>query len=190
MLPPGFLLLRGWARDVSYQVVRTAIEWEERTLRMFGKSIPVPRLTAWYGTGAYTYSGVRHEPAPMPGIVAEIHARLAEYQGAPTNSVLANLYRDGRDSVAWHADDEPELGDQPTIASLSLGAMRKFQIRLAVRENVRSRRIWSIDLQHGDLLVMTGRSQSDYQHRVPRATPAGGAGPRVNLTFRTIGVVS
>lgn len=176
-LPVGFEIARGWAADVRLQDVIAAIAWEQRTVRIFGRSMPQPRLTAWMGSGSYSYSGQRHAPAPMPAVVAALHARL----GGDYNSVLANQYRDGRDSVAWHADDEPELGDAPRIASLSLGAPRVFQIRA---NGARYADRVEIVLAHGDLLVMSGASQRDYQHRVPKSpTPVGA---RVNLTFRHV----
>lgn len=176
-LPAGFQLTAIPAPAV--QALVNAIAWEQRTLRLYGREVTVPRLTAWMGTGAYTYSGVRHEPAPMPAIVAELHARVEQVTGARYNSVLANLYRDGSDSVAEHADDEPELGSEPTIASLSLGATRTFAIRCKATR-VRT----TVNLMHGNLLVMSGASQRDYLHSVPKT--ARPIGVRVNLTFRLI----
>ena len=176
-LPPGFTLTQIAVPDLSKLV--DAITWEQRTLKLYGRERAVPRLTAWMGTGVYTYSGVRHEPAPMPNYVEDLHARIELRTNAAYNSVLANYYRDGRDSVAEHADDEPELGAAPTIASLSIGASRAFVIRCKA-----TRQRTTITLQHGDLLVMSGRSQLDYMHAVPKTTRP--VGPRVNLTFRLV----
>ena len=182
-LPPGFALLRGWAAATPLDRIVGAIAWEQRTIRIFGRTIPQPRMTAWMGEAAYTYSGQRHEPAPLPtAMLADLRERAEAATGARFNSVLANLYRNGADSVAWHADDEPELGPEPTIASLSLGASRAFQIK---RNGARHAERVEIVLAHGDLLVMSGASQRDYQHAVPKVRAA--VGPRVNLTFRWVG---
>lgn len=190
-LPNGFAFATGWASDVELTEVTDAIAWEQRTIKMFGREILQPRLTSWMGDRAYTYSGQKHEPAPMPAVVRKIKDRI-EIQiqksrdilgrGArPTefNSVLGNLYRQGSDSVSWHADDEPELGPEPVIASLSLGATRAFSIR---RNSDKFR--WNCSLKHGDLLIMSGRAQADYQHCVPKIGEI--VGPRLNLTFRLI----
>lgn len=174
-LPAGFTLWRGVIRAPMLDELREAIAWEQRSVTMYGRSIPQPRLTAWMGTAAYTYSGVRHEPAPVPLCVREIEAQI----GHGFNSVLANLYRDGRDSVAWHADDEPELGLEPVIASVSIGAPRKFGIKRRADGHT-----WYVTLQHGDFLVMSGRAQAEYLHALPKTSRP--TGPRINLTFRTV----
>jgi len=96
------------------------------------------------------------------------------------NSVLANLYRDGRDSMGWHSDDEPELGAQPAIASLSLGSTRRFVLK---HRNDPSRK-FALELPHGSLLLMRGATQANYRHALPRT--ARPVGPRINLTFRRI----
>ena len=155
------------------------IAWEQHDITLFGRTVPTPRLTAWMGDAAYRYSGVLNEPVPWPAALAVIRNRLVSELGAPFNSCLANLYRDGSDSMGYHSDDEPELGDRPTIASLSLGARRTFTLRHRV-----TRERWSWDLGDGDLLVMTGESQSDYAHAVPKTTKTIGA--RMNLTFRIL----
>lgn len=178
-LPDGHHLGRGLFADVSLDVVRDAVTWEQTRVRAFGKMYPTPRLTAWYGGASYTYSGIRHEPAAAPPVVEALRARLSADLGVEFNSVLCNLYRGGRDSVAWHSDDEPELGREPVIASVSLGASRVFQVRS--RGDIR--RVWTVRLDHGDLLVMRGHSQRDYEHRVPKCRCDD---PRVNLTFRRI----
>lgn len=181
MILDGFRLLRGWLDPaITLELVRDAIPWVQGSFRMFGREVLHPRLTAWMGEAAYTYSRRRHDPAPTPEVVEAIRHALEPVTGARFNSVLGNLYRDGRDSVAWHADDERELGPEPTIASLSLGASRTFLIkpRRACGE------VSALELRHGDLLVMSGRSQADYLHSVPKVP--GKVGPRVNLTFRLI----
>ncbi len=177
-LPLGFKITR--IEVPPLEALIAALPWEQRTFRMFGRDILQPRLTAWMGTGTYTYSRQRHEPAPMPMAIVELRADVEAATGHRFNSVLANRYRSGADSVAWHADDEPELGSRPMIASVSIGAPRVFSIRDAVTR----KRVVDIVLQHGDLLVMSGRSQLDYQHSVPKARDP--IGERINLTFRRV----
>lgn len=179
MLPQGFRLLTGWKR-IEVPDVAGHIVWERPQFTLFGKVYNAPRLTAWFGDGVYTYSGVRQEPAPMPVWIDNARREIQELAGERFNSVLLNYYRDGRDSVAWHADDEPELGAEPTIASWSLGAPRKFQVK--PREGAER---WETTLGGGDLLIMSGRSQLDYLHSVPKT--ARPVGPRINLTFRWVG---
>lgn len=179
MLPDGFKLLRGWAAHVDLTTLEAAIAWEQSSIRMFGKPVALPRLTAWMGNGAYTYSGIRHEPKALPGIVRNLHERVQLATACTFNSVLGNLYRGGADSVSWHADDEPELGPDPVIASLSFGAARTF----AIRHNL-SRTTYRVELQHGDLLIMGAGTQRAYQHQVPKTAKPCAA--RINLTFRTV----
>lgn len=186
-LPAGFTFAPIWTEypvdTLELATVAAALTWDQPTIRVYGRECKVPRLTCWMGTGAYTYSGRRHEPAPMPPVVAELHAAVERATGARFNSVLANYYRGGSDSVAWHADDEPELGPEPVIASLSIGATRNFAIR---KISTASRH--DLMLGHGDLLVMSGRSQLDYQHSIPKTARVIGPriGPRINLTFRQV----
>lgn len=186
-LPPGFELRRGWAAAVcgptSAADLAGTLPLEAREVRLYGQTLRVPRMTAWMGEAAYAYSGIRHEPAPMPEWLARLRGEaslVALRHSTALNSVLANYYRGGGDSVAWHADDEPELGAEPAIASVSLGAARAFKIRPRVDDGRR----WSVDLGHGDLLIMTGRSQADYLHAVPKTSRP--VGPRLNLTFRRV----
>ena len=158
--------------------------WEQRTIRLFGQAFPQPRLTAWYGdAGArYTYSGLAWEPRPWLPALAQLRQRLEAATGARYNSVLLNLYRDGRDSMGWHADDEPELGPAPAIASLSLGAGRRFRLR--PRAGL-VHAPFSLDLPPGSLLLMRGPTQQHWQHALPKT--ARPVGPRLNLTFRWVG---
>lgn len=170
-----------WIEDADPRLEElvAGIAWEQKTITVAGRSAPTPRLTCWMGAAAYTYSGLRNDPRPMPAAVQDIRRRLEQETGARFNSCLANLYRDGRDSMGYHSDDEPELGPRPTIASVSLGACRRFLIR-----RVATGERWTVGLGHGDLIVMTEESQSDYRHAVPKT--ARPVGPRLNLTFRML----
>lgn len=170
----------GWLDDHERRLddLQRVIRWEQPTVTVFGRRHPTPRLTAWFGEGAYSYSGITHPPAELPSGLAEIRDRLAAELGVAFNSCLANLYRDGSDSMGAHADDEAELGPDPVIASVSLGARRRF-----VMTHVESKRRFDWSLGDGDLLVMSGESQSDYRHSVPKT--ARRLGRRLNLTFRT-----
>jgi alkylated DNA repair dioxygenase AlkB len=161
-----------------------AVPWRQETFSIYGKVMQMPRLTAWYGdAGAtYVYSGIKNEPLGWTAELAEIRADLESFLGVRFNSVLLNRYRDGNDSISWHADDERELGEQPTIASISLGAARTFQLR----GEVDKKPIGSILLEHGSLLTMEGRSQVDFQHAIPKERKV--LGERINLTFRVIDV--
>jgi alkylated DNA repair dioxygenase AlkB len=150
---------------------------------MYGKRHAVPRLTAWYGDpgATYTYSGIRNEPHSWTVPLLELQGMLEDATGVSYNSVLLNRYRDGQDGLSWHADDEPELGDSPAIASISLGAARDF----ALRRSGETRQLIKVPLEHGSLLIMKGTSQRDYQHAVPKDLRA--SEERINLTFRAVG---
>ena len=168
-----------WVADADglLKVLRDEIAWEQHAVTLYGRTTLTPRLTAWIGDSAYRYSGIVNEPAPWPEALTEVRDRLRRELGVDFNSCLANLYRDGTDSMGYHRDNEPELGPRPTIASVSLGDRRRFLLR-----HRRTGERWSWDLGHGDLLVMRDESQSDYAHAVPKTSRA--VGPRMNLTFR------
>ncbi|HEX3464497.1 MAG TPA: alpha-ketoglutarate-dependent dioxygenase AlkB [Candidatus Elarobacter sp.] len=159
------------------------VTWRQEHLRIHGRAIPFPRLAAWYGDpGAlYTYSGIENRPQSWTPALARLRDRLRAATGAVFNSALLNLYRTGSDSMGWHADDEPELGPQPVIASVSLGAARRFELRS--RETGETRRVV---LEHGSLLVMSGETQHCWKHQVPKEPTV--RAPRINLTFRTVEV--
>jgi alkylated DNA repair dioxygenase AlkB len=167
--------------DAMLAVLDAAIPWQRHHLRIFGRDVPAPRLSAWIGDpgAAYTYSRVRFEPLPWPEPLAALRRRVAEASAAAYNSVLANRYADGTQSMGWHADDEPELGPRPVIASVSLGAARRFALR---HRHTRERR--DIELTHGSMLLMRGETQAHWQHALPRTTRP--LGTRINLTFRNI----
>lgn len=149
---------------------------EQQSARMYGREVATPRLTAWFGDAAYVYSGTVNPPHAWLPELEDLRARLEAETGARYNSCLANQYRDGRDGVSWHSDDEAELGLQPVIASLSLGSTRDFRLR-----HQDSREVTTIALSHGDLLVMRDDSQEAWRHSIPKRAHAG---PRINLTFR------
>ena len=163
------------------QALRREIAWEQHRITLYGRTMPVPRLSAWHGDpgAVYRYSGVRLSPRPWTPLLSAIREVAQELAGAPFNSVLLNLYRQGGDSVGWHSDDEPELGPEPVIASVSLGAPRRFEL-----EHKRSRRREALELPPGSILVMAGATQHRWRHRLPKTRAP--VGPRVNLTFRRI----
>jgi alkylated DNA repair dioxygenase AlkB len=181
-LPDGFRLVRRWlgAREADPLLDRLAreIPWEDHTFRMGARIIPMPRRIAFYGPFAYRYSGVLHPARPLPPWLADLSARIVATAGHPLNTVLANLYRTGADSVSWHSDDDYPHGSHPAVASLSLGAARQFRI---AHKRQRGER-FSLALGHGDLLWMEGASQRDYRHALAKTSAA--VGPRINLTFR------
>ena len=168
-------------RAALFEAVRREVPWETHLIRLFGREIPSPRLSCWIGDpdATYVYSGTRFEPRPWTPRLAALRERVAAATGARFNSVLANLYRDGRDGMGFHADDEPELGDAPVIASLSLGATRRF-----VLKRRRGAGRFELPLEDGTLLVMRGATQRHWNHALPKT--AKPAGPRINLTFRHV----
>ena len=165
---------------ILHQLI-SEVRWRSDVIRLFGRDVPIPRLTAWYGDQGrvYTYSGIRLEPLTWTPLLADLRDRAGAAAGTSFNSVLANLYRNGSDSVGWHADDEPELGIDPVIASLSFGATRSLQMR---RRDGTHRAV--VDLRDGDLMVMQGLAQALWMHRVPKVSRE--VGPRVSLTFRSV----
>jgi alkylated DNA repair dioxygenase AlkB len=168
--------------DALLVALRGQIAWETHRIRLFGKEHDSPRLSCWIGDAgaSYVYSRVRFEPRPWPPALAALRARIDEASGMAMNSVLANLYRSGQDAMGWHSDDEPELGARPVIASLSLGGTRRFRFRHR-RDHSKT---FAIELPHGSLLLMSGDTQANWQHALPRT--ARTVAPRLNLTFRQI----
>jgi alkylated DNA repair dioxygenase AlkB len=164
--------------------LQVSIAWEVHRIRIFGREVDSPRLSCWIGDddATYVYSRTRFQPRPWTPALAALRDRVAAACGSPFNSVLANLYRSGQDSMGWHSDNEPELGSQPVIASLSLGAVRRF--RLKPRGESRRENVVGIELGHGSLLRMGGDTQHLYLHDLPKTGEA--VGPRLNLTFRWV----
>jgi alkylated DNA repair dioxygenase AlkB len=153
--------------------------WRQEVATLMGRRVPIPRLTAWHGAAGYVYSGIEMTPAPWNPPLLELKSVAEACAGQAFNSVLLNLYRDGRDSVSWHADNEPGLGRDPVIASVSLGATRRFQMKHRRREA----RI-ALDLPAGSCLVMAGATQHHWLHQVPKTSRP--VGLRINLTFRAM----
>lgn len=168
--------------DRLYADLYTQTAWQEKIITIQGRSIPIPRLTAWYGDagGTYTYSGITMTPEAWTPTLLQIKTKVEQLSGTPFNSVLLNLYRNGRDSVAWHSDDEPELGQNPVIASVSLGATRRFALKHKHRKDLKQ----TIDLFHGSCLLMQGSTQHYWQHQIPKTAKPVAA--RINLTFRLV----
>lgn len=156
--------------------------WEQPVVHLHGQDYRVPRQVAWYGDPkvSYRYSGLVHRPLPWTPLLAKIRQRVQEEVGQPFNGVLLNLYRDGQDSMGWHSDDEPELGPNPTVASVNLGGTRRFDLRRKGSGRIEH----SLELAHGSLLVMSGPTQHHWQHQVAKTRAA--CQPRLNLTFRWI----
>ena len=161
----------------------SCVEWAEGEIVFSGKVSNIPRLTAWYGDegATYVYSGIRNEPLPWTQEIAQLRDLVSKEAWVRFNSVLLNRYRDGADSVAWHSDDEPELGPTPTIASLSLGATRRFRLR-----HKETRETLGIELEAGSLLLMSGESQRHWDHCLTKTKCK--IDERINLTFRVVTV--
>jgi alkylated DNA repair dioxygenase AlkB len=167
--------------DALFAHLRETVPWKQegRPGRAF------PRLTAWYADPgrSYSYSGVTHHAAPWTPELLAVKERVEAAAGTSWDSLLLNLYRDGQDSIGFHADDEPELGPNPIVGSVSLGATRRF-----VLKHPASGEKLEFDLPNGSLLVMGGTSQHHWRHGVPKTRKP--VGPRINLTFRRIAILS
>lgn len=170
------------AADTLQRTLREDVPWEVHRIRMFGRQVDSPRLSCWMGDPAarYRYSGTEFVPQPWHPALLPLRDQLAAFCGHAFNSVLLNRYRDGDDGMGWHSDNEPELGPAPVIASLSLGAGRRFLLR---RRDDHAKKA-EVLLDHGDLLVMGGQTQRLYQHCLPKS--ARPLAERLNLTFRWI----
>lgn len=185
-LPPVRHLVR-WAgpadADRWLSQLLAAVPWKQEHITVFGRRHAMPRLSCWMADPGceYRYSDLQNVIEPWATSAQEIRSRVSEELGCPFNSLLLNLYRDGRDSMGWHSDDEPELDAHAPIASLSLGTTRTFRMR-ARRSSHEPKLSW--ELGHGDLLVMEPPTQRGWQHELPRRLRI--EGPRVNLTFRVV----
>ena len=167
--------------DLLFGQLKAELAWQEEAIFIYGRWVKVPRLMCWYGDSDawYRYSGVNHQPMPWTPRLQAIRERVERQCQCTFNSVLANLYRDGKDSMGCHADDEKELGQNPVIASLSLGDQRLFKLH-----HKQGKDKLDMVLGHGDLLVMAGTLQHYWIHSVPKTKKL--KMPRINLTFRKI----
>lgn len=178
--------------DMFMEILTDKVKWQQDKIKMYGKEMDIPRLTSWYSTGglSYSYSGIHMNPNKIDfdelslihnGIVLKVHNMGLIDKLSMFNSVLINQYRNGKDSVSWHSDDENELGVNPVIASLTFGETRRFKLRHKLFKNSLQ---LDIDLTPGSLLIMAGETQHHWEHSVPKTTKE--IGSRINLTFRTI----
>jgi len=165
-----------------YEKIFHAVHWEQKKIFMYGKEVEIPRLSAWYAdrNKNYTYSGKLHEPLEWTVELLALKSMIERRTGNEFNSVLCNLYRDGNDAVAWHSDDEIELGVNPIVASLSFGEQRFFQFRRIGDFKQK----YKLCLPSGSLLLMQGETQHNWQHQIAKSTKKIQA--RINLTFRYI----
>jgi alkylated DNA repair dioxygenase AlkB len=168
--------------DLYFRELRDGLQWQQVPIVLFGKRMLQPRLVAWYGDPGvtYRYSGASFKATGWLDPLDAIRAALLRELGINFNSVLCNRYRDGRDSMGWHSDDEPELGARPKIASVSFGAERPFHLRAKDRQSTPVK----LNLGHGSVLLMAGETQRNWQHSLPKLTR--NCGERINLTFRQL----
>ncbi|WP_282017574.1 alpha-ketoglutarate-dependent dioxygenase AlkB family protein [Salegentibacter mishustinae] len=168
--------------DLLLEKLLKEVPWQQQNIKLFGKEIPQPRLTAFYAEQgiSYTYSGLQLKPNSFSTELWELKQKTQELSGFDFNTCLANLYRHGNDSMGWHADDEKVLGKNPVIASISLGGIRRFQFKHKTNKDLKE----SIELQHGSLLIMKGSMQHFWKHQLPKTKKE--VAPRINLTFRKI----
>jgi len=169
--------------DDYLKTLLAKVQWRQDAIKHGRKVTQLPRLTAWYGNSGknYAYSGIRMKPLPWNAPLLAIKQAVDAEAGAKFNSVLLNFYRNERDSVAWHSDDEPELGKNPVIASVSFGATRRFVLKH--KSEKRLPKI-EMELSHGSLLLMRGPTQHHWVHSIPKSRSP--VGQRLNLTFRII----
>lgn len=164
-----------------FQQLAQNVAWRQDDITMFGRTVKIPRLQAWFSDNnlTYRYSKMTLDSTPFPPMLNNIRDCVSDYCRDHFNAVLANFYRDQCDSVGWHSDDESELGANPVIASLSFGAEREFQLK-----HIQTKEKFSIRLAPGSLFIMKGQTQHYWQHCIPKRSKS--IGPRINLTFRKI----
>lgn len=174
--------LPAYTADSLLKALLNQVPWQQSQIRLYGRTVAEPRLSCWMGDSeaVYRYSGTLFTPKPWIAPVESLKRSVEECSGHQFNSVLLNYYRNGQDAMGWHSDDEPELGPQPVIASISLGGVRRFLLR----EKRKGARSFGLNLAHGSLLLMHGGLQQGFQHALPRTLKSVDA--RINLTFRKI----
>ena len=167
--------------DRYFKFFMQNIKWAGGTIKIFGKEYEIPRMQAWYGdkSANYSYSGLDLEPLEWLPEILEIKTEVENYCQTSFNSVLFNLYRNGKDSNGWHSDNEKELGPEPIIASISLGQERPFKLKHKTKDLKHS-----MNLSDGSLLLMEGSTQKHWKHCIPKSSKM--LNPRINLTFRRI----
>ena len=177
----GFLSAK--ESEALYQHLLEGIQWEQEEITLFGKKVLQPRMHAWYGDKglSYTYSGLTMKACTWTDELFTVKEKIEKAYAAKYNSVLLNLYRSGKDSMGWHSDDEAELRRNPVIASLSLGAARRFHLKHKTAKEVENKRL---DLGNGSLLIMAGETQHYWKHQISKT--AKEVEPRINLTFRYV----
>jgi alkylated DNA repair dioxygenase AlkB len=163
--------------DWLFAALRSDIEWRQE--KAYGQ--PVPRLNAWFADAGlrYSYSGLSHLGVGWPDWLVPVKSRVEEVAGTPFNSLLLNRYRDGQDSIGFHTDAEPELGINPSVATVSFGSERELILR-----HKRAKEKLVCPLAHGSMLVMGGTSQHHWLHGMPKTDQP--VGERISLTFRFI----
>ncbi len=168
--------------SVLFEDLKKNSKWQQDEITVYGKKHLQPRLTALYSLDDmhYSYSGISMNSMLFTPTLLQIKNKIEKNIEEKFNAVLLNLYRDGRDSVGWHSDDEKELGKNPAIASLTLGEERMFHLNHKNNKEIKSKLL----LQHGSLLLMKGKTQHFWQHQIPKSKKING--PRINLTFRLI----
>lgn len=179
--------------DSLFTELQATVPWEQAEIKIAGRILPIPRLQAWFGEpdAVYGYSGIELTPVPFTETLLTIkrdvenagEKYIKPHLNCRFNSLLANLYRDGSDSVGWHADNEKPLGENPLIASVSFGSKRRFSLKHRIDRSIAP---LHLDLDHGDLLLMAGATQHQWQHQVPKTKACHS--PRINLTLRKIHV--
>ena len=181
----AFFHSRFFSQDESdrfFDELKNTIEWKQEPITIFGKKVMQPRLTAWYSDEdrQYSYSGITMRGYKWNKCLLEIKERIEKESSVIFNGALLNYYRDEKDSMGWHKDDEKELGENPVIGSVSFGATRTFKFQNIQNKNLQT----SIELTHGSFLIMSGLTQHCWKHCIPKRS--GSIGPRINITFRVI----
>lgn len=174
--------LDGSTARTLFHSLLSDVAWQRGAIRLFGKQVLEPRLIAWAGEMPYRYSGRSLAPLPRPACLEEVWRRAEAFAGVSFNHVLMNRYRDGADSMGWHADAEAELGQNPVVLSVSLGATRRFLMKPKPGLPPEPAREWH--LTDGAVFLMGGSTQHNYRHSVPRQR--GVPSQRLNLTFRRV----
>lgn len=168
--------------NLIFEKLSNEIKWRQDKIKLYGKEMDLPRKTAWYGEldKTYKFSGIQLFPEPWTSTLLQIKTKIESIANVEFNSVMMNLYRDGKDGISWHTDAEPELGKNPTIGSVSFGDSRRFMLKHKNDKNLKT----EILLTNGSFLLMSGTTQHFWKHQIPKTAKKVGA--RINLTFRTI----